>query len=109
MDPSAEGVGVGPWAVGRGGRGGRGGAMGKKGKAKKEAEPSEPPHDPGWERAVEARRWDRPLDALPDPAVWPTWGALRERILSSCNEIRVRCPPLPPPPRGSSRGFWFQG
>jgi len=68
--------------------------MGKKGgKGKKEAEPVEPPHDPGWERAVERRVWDRPLDALPDPAAWPTWGALRERILCSCETIKVTWSP----------------
>ena len=51
--------------------------MGKKGKKGKDAEPSEPPHDPQWEAAVEAQRWDRPPDALPDTAQWPTWGAIR--------------------------------
>jgi len=63
---------------------------GKKGKkGKKEAEPTEPAHDPGWERAVASGRWDRPPDALPDASQWPTWGALRERILTSCKEIIV--------------------
>lgn len=71
--------------------------MGKKGKgkkkSKKDSEPTEPPHDPGWERAVEQGRWDRPIDALPDPNAWPTWGALRERIILSCMTIRVTWSP----------------
>lgn len=49
----------------------------KGGKGKKSAGPAEPPHDPQWEGAVQARRWDRPPDALPDAALWPTWGAIR--------------------------------
>mmetsp|Transcript_17803 Transcript_17803/g.34028 ORF Transcript_17803/g.34028 Transcript_17803/m.34028 type:complete len:263 (-) Transcript_17803:359-1147(-) len=65
-------------------------AKGKKGKkGKKDAEPTEPPHDPGWERSVQSGRWERPPDALPDASSWPTWGALRERILTSCKEIKI--------------------
>ena len=59
--------------------------VGKKGK--KEAELTEPPHDPSWERAVESGVWSRPPDALPDAALWPTWGAYRERILTSVKEV----------------------
>jgi len=62
---------------------------GKKGKKGKVAEPQEPPHDPGWERSVESGRWDRPAEALPDASQWPTWGALRERILTNAQEICV--------------------
>ena len=63
---------------------------GKKGKkGKKEAELTEPPHDPSWERAVESGVWSRPPDALPDAALWPTWGAYRERILTSVKEVRL--------------------
>jgi len=66
------------------------GAMGKgKGKKGKNADPQEPPHDPGWERSVENRKWDRPAEALPDASQWPTWGAMRERILTNSVEICV--------------------
>ena len=69
----------------------------KKGKkGKKEAETTEPPHDPSWERAVESGVWDRPPDALPDAALWPTWGAYRERILTSVKEVRTPRRPLAP-------------
>jgi len=33
--------------------------------------------------------WDRPADALPDADDWPTWGALRERILVNATEICI--------------------
>jgi len=62
---------------------------GKKGKKGKVAEPQEPPHDPGWERSVESGKWERPAEALPDASQWPTWGALRERILTNAKEICV--------------------
>ena len=66
-------------------------AKGKNGKkkSKKDAELSEPPHDAAWERAVESGVWDRPPDALPDASVWPTWGAYRERILTSAKEVNI--------------------
>mmetsp|Transcript_22964 Transcript_22964/g.74818 ORF Transcript_22964/g.74818 Transcript_22964/m.74818 type:complete len:260 (-) Transcript_22964:128-907(-) len=66
--------------------------MGKKGGKKKkgkDAEPTEPAHDPGWERAVESGRWDRPAEALPDASQWPTWGALRERVLTASKEVVI--------------------
>ena len=63
-------------------------AKGKK-KSKKDAELSEPPHDAAWERAVESGVWDRPPDALPDASLWPTWGAYRERILTSAKEVNI--------------------
>ena len=44
-------------------------------------------------QAVEQGRWDRPIDALPDPNAWPTWGALRERIILSCMTIQVTWSP----------------
>ena len=44
-------------------------------------------------QAVEQGRWDRPIDALPDPNAWPTWGALRERIILSCMTIHVTWSP----------------
>jgi hypothetical protein len=39
-------------------------------------------------QAVQSGRWERPPDALPDASSWPTWGALRERILTSCKQVR---------------------
>jgi len=67
--------------------------MGKKGKKGKGGDPVEPPHDPGWERAVESGKWDRPPEALPDANLWPTWGALRERVITSCKEVKVTWSP----------------
>jgi hypothetical protein len=63
-------------------------SKGKKGKGKKGGS-SEPLHDPGWNRAVADGRWDRPVEALPDASQWPTWGALRERILSSAVKVSI--------------------
>lgn len=42
-----------------------------------------------FHQAVETGIWERPVDALPDAMQWPTWGALRERILTSCREIKI--------------------
>ena len=33
------------------------------------------------------------MDALPDVSVWPTWGALRERLLCNCKEIAIKNSP----------------
>lgn len=41
-----------------------------------------------FQQAVADGRWDRPVEALPDASQWPTWGALRERILSSAVQVR---------------------
>ncbi len=57
-------------------------------KVKAEPEPVEPPHPPIWERAVVSGVWERPVTELPDGAVWPTWGVLRERLLAACREVR---------------------
>jgi hypothetical protein len=43
-------------------------------------------------QAVESGVWDRPADALPDASDWPTWGALRERILMNAKEVRRASP-----------------
>lgn len=68
--------------------------MPKKGKGKKKGgDFTEPPHDPSWERAVESGIWERTPDALPDANTWPTWGALRERILTSCKKISITYSP----------------
>lgn len=64
-----------------------GGRKKKKKKGKEQAEPT--PHDPDWSRAIEKGRWARTPAALPDADQWPTWGALRERILMCCREISV--------------------
>ncbi|KAF5837579.1 flagellar associated protein [Dunaliella salina] len=60
----------------------------KKGKKKKD-DGSEPMHDPSWERAVETGVWERSAMDLPDANTWPTWGALRERVLTACKEIKI--------------------
>ena len=63
-------------------------------------------------QAVESGVWDRPADALPDASDWPTWGALRERILMNAKEVR-RASPEParsPRPRCSpilNRALFF--
>lgn len=36
---------------------------------------------------MEAKKWVFPPEELPDSMTWPTWGALRERILTACTEI----------------------
>ncbi|MEW5312782.1 MAG: hypothetical protein WDW38_004390 [Sanguina aurantia] len=58
---------------------------GKKGKK----DDGEPPHDPSWEKAVESGIWERPVTDLPDANIWPTWGALRERVLTSCVQVSI--------------------
>lgn len=40
-------------------------------------------------QAVDSGIWERTPDALPDANTWPTWGALRERILTSCKKISI--------------------
>ncbi|GFR43643.1 hypothetical protein Agub_g4745 [Astrephomene gubernaculifera] len=59
------------------------------GKKKKKDDGAEPPHDASWERAVESGVWEKPVTDLPDANTWPTWGALRERVLTACREIKV--------------------
>eukprot|EP00891_Asterochloris_glomerata_P000628 jgi/Astpho2/628/fgenesh1_pm.00013_%23_18_t len=59
------------------------------GKKKKIVELQEPEHSPTWERAVESGIWDRPPTMLPDANTWPTWGALRERVLTATTEINI--------------------
>jgi hypothetical protein len=49
-------------------------------------------------QAVESGVWDRPVEALPAASDWPTWGALRERILMNASEVR-RVRLLGSPPR----------
>ncbi|GAX74667.1 hypothetical protein CEUSTIGMA_g2115.t1 [Chlamydomonas eustigma] len=61
----------------------------KGGKGKKKDDSAEPPHDGSWERTVENGTWEKPATDLPDANVWPTWGALRERVLMACKEIKI--------------------
>lgn len=60
---------------------------GEKGKGKKgkggEAEVLEPLANPAWEMTIENGVWSAPVEELPDPSMWPTWGALRERVLGA--------------------------
>ncbi|GFH25899.1 uncharacterized protein HaLaN_23942, partial [Haematococcus lacustris] len=57
-------------------------------KKKKKDDGAEPPHEPSWERTVETGLWERPATDLPDANMWPTWGALRERVLTACKEVQ---------------------
>eukprot|EP00892_Ulva_mutabilis_P002347 jgi/Ulvmu1/12112/UM084_0038.1 len=59
-----------------------------KGKKGKKDELVEPEHDKTWERAVQCQQWTLEPTALPDAFAWPTWGALRERILHACKLIQ---------------------
>ena len=40
-------------------------------------------------QAVESGIWDRPPTQLPDANTWPTWGALRERVLTATTVINI--------------------
>lgn len=42
------------------------------------------------QQTVEQGIWEKPTTDLPDANTWPTWGALRERVLISCSEIKIR-------------------
>uniref|UniRef100_A0A7S0V1B3 Uncharacterized protein n=1 Tax=Polytomella parva TaxID=51329 RepID=A0A7S0V1B3_9CHLO len=61
---------------------------GKKGKKKEDS--LEPQHDASWERTVESGVWEKSVTDLPDANTWPTWGALRERVLTACKEIKIQ-------------------
>jgi hypothetical protein len=61
----------------------------KGGKKKRKDDGGEPVHDPSWERAVDTGVWERSAIDLPDANTWPTWGALRERVLTACKEIKI--------------------
>jgi hypothetical protein len=50
-----------------------------------------------WLQAVESGLWEKPVTDLPDANTWPTWGALRERVLTACREVRDSA--LPPTTR----------
>lgn len=55
----------------------------KEGKKKADAESTEPGLNPAWDQAVETGIWAAQVEELPDPATWPTWGPLRERVLGA--------------------------
>lgn len=38
---------------------------------------------------MESGLWEKAVTDLPDANTWPTWGALRERVLTACTVIRV--------------------
>ncbi len=60
--------------------------QGKKAKATP-PQPVEPARPPNWARALREGVWDASPAELPDAAAWPTWGALRELILSRCRSV----------------------
>jgi hypothetical protein len=44
-------------------------------------------------QAIEAQQWTEEPTVLPDAYTWPTWGALRERVLQACKTIRCEDTP----------------
>lgn len=46
-------------------------------------------HDFWSFQAVESGVWELPPTSLPDANTWPSWGALRERILTATKKISV--------------------
>ncbi len=40
-------------------------------------------------QAVQSGLWELPPTSLPDANTWPTWGALRERILTATKQINI--------------------
>ncbi len=40
-------------------------------------------------QAVQSGLWELPPTSLPDANTWPTWGALRERILTAAKQINI--------------------
>lgn len=40
-------------------------------------------------QAVESGVWELPPTSLPDANTWPSWGALRERILTATKKISI--------------------
>ncbi|KAJ7568389.1 hypothetical protein O6H91_01G030800 [Diphasiastrum complanatum] len=61
----------------------------KKGKKRKKKGPQEPKHDPGWDKTIQNGKWERPLEALPDPSQWPAFGEIREKVLMACRLISI--------------------
>eukprot|EP01018_Ginkgo_biloba_P028744 Gb_22181 [translate_table: standard] len=60
----------------------------KKGKGgKRKKGPKEPKHDSGWEKTIKYGKWERPIEALPDPNAFPKFGELREKLLSACEQL----------------------
>ena len=44
-------------------------------------------------QAVASQSWTHDPTMLPDAYVWPTWGALRERVLQHCKTIHCKRTP----------------
>ncbi|KAH7440437.1 hypothetical protein KP509_04G107000 [Ceratopteris richardii] len=61
---------------------------GKKGKKGKKKGPP-PSHDKGWDKAINNGRWERPLEALPDPAAHSSFVELREKIFSALEQLSI--------------------
>ncbi|KAI5081043.1 hypothetical protein GOP47_0004226 [Adiantum capillus-veneris] len=61
------------------------GKKGKKGKKKGAA----PPHDKGWDKAISNGKWERPFEALPDPAAHSSFIELREKIFASLEQLSI--------------------
>lgn len=40
-------------------------------------------------QAVQSGLWELPPTSLPDAHTWPTWGALRERVLTATKQINI--------------------
>ena len=40
-------------------------------------------------QAVQSGLWELPPTSLPDANTWPTWGAVRERILTATKQINI--------------------
>ena len=40
-------------------------------------------------QAVQSGLWELPPTSLPDANTWPTWGALRERILTATKQVNI--------------------
>ncbi|XP_024515516.1 uncharacterized protein LOC112340772 [Selaginella moellendorffii] len=53
-------------------------------KGKKGKKGGAPKPDSGWQKALGNFKWERPLEALPDPAAAPNFGEIRATILHVC-------------------------
>ncbi|XP_024543810.1 uncharacterized protein LOC112350970 [Selaginella moellendorffii] len=57
----------------------------KKGKGKGKKKGAAPKPDSGWIKALGNGKWERPLEALPDPVVSPAFNETRLNLLATCN------------------------
>ncbi|XP_024536949.1 uncharacterized protein LOC9648620 [Selaginella moellendorffii] len=58
-------------------------------KGKKGKKGGAPKPDSGWQKALGNFKWERPLEALPDPAAAPNFGEIRATILHVCQLISI--------------------